>query len=255
MCGGGKKKRRDLRAGQEQFNQFAGQAINQIKPYAEGGLPAFGNANAFLGLGTDEQNAAARARFEASPFFTGGENAFRTERDAVDAGLSSGGLLFSQARLNAVEDARRRSYQNALSQYLGLNQSQSGLGVGAATGVANILGSQGQAALNTAQNIASTRQGFLGTLGQIAGIGNAFGQAYTGFSDRRLKSDISKIDQFGPLAVYLWRWNEDAEALGLSGEDVGFMADEVERLLPEAVGVRAGYKTVDYAKVMERYSQ
>lgn len=255
MPNGGKKKRRDLRAGQEQFNKFSGQAIEQIKPYSQGGLPAFGNANAFLGLGTNAENAAARARFEASPFFTGGENAFRTERDAIDAGLSDQGLLFSSARLNAVEDARRRNYQNALSQYLSLNQGQSGIGANAASGVANIFGQQGNAALNTAQNIASTRQGFLGTLGQLSEIGKNFGDAYTGFSDRRLKSDIAKIDDFGPFNVYRWRWNEKAAELGLSGEEVGLMADEVEAVMPEAVAIERGYKIVDYPAVMERFGR
>lgn len=252
---GGKKKRRDIQKGLDQANAATQQGVQALNPYAQGGLPAFNQANAFLGLGTPEQNSAALGQFNASPFKTIGETNFGLEKDAIDAGLSSNGLIFSSARQNAVEDARQRNAQNAFLQFLGLNQAQSGAGLQAAGGQANLYGQQGINAFNAGQAKAGTRQGFLGALGQISQIGKNFGDANTGFSDRRLKSNIAKIDDFGPLSVYIWRWNEDAEELGLHGEDVGFIADEVEKLIPEAVGMDRGYQTVDYAKVMERYSQ
>lgn len=178
---GGKKKRRDLRQGQEQFNQFAGQAVNTLRPYSEGGLPAFNNANAILGLSGADQQQAAFNNFRNSPFYTGAEYAFNNESDAIDAGLSNSGLLYSQSRQNAREDARQRNFQNGFAQYLGLNQSQAGIGANTAGNIANVQLGQGNAALGTAQNIASTRQGFLGTLGQIAGIGQVIGGRQNGF--------------------------------------------------------------------------
>ena len=66
------------------------------------------------------------------------------------------------------------------------------------------------------------------------------------WSDRRLKDDIEFIGNHHGINVYEWRWNALAEALGLSGYDTGVMADEVEQIMPEAVGVREGYKTVNY---------
>ena len=247
---GGKKKRADLRQGQQQFNQFAGQAIDTLRPFSEGGLPAFNNANALLGLGGDQN--AANQNFRNSLFYTGGENAFNTDRDAIDSGLSSQGLLFSSARQRAVEEARNRNFQNAFSQYLGLNQSQAGLGAQTAGNIANLQFGQGNAALNTSQNIANTRQGFLGTLGQLAGIGGQFAGAATGFSDRRLKADIEHIGNDGPLPRYKWKWNEHANGLGLEGHSSGYMADEVERVFPDAVFTGAyDYKMVDYVRVSE----
>ena len=178
---GGKKRRRDLAQGQQQFNQFAGQAIQTLQPFAQGGIPAFNNANALLGLSGADAQTAANQNFQNSPFFTGGQNAFNVENDAINTGLADQGLLFSQARLNAVEDARQRNFQNAFQQFLGLNQSQAGIGANTAGNIANVQLGQGNAALGTAQNIASTRQGFLGTLGQIAGIGQAIGTGFSGF--------------------------------------------------------------------------
>lgn len=252
---GGKKKRKDIQTGLNQANAATQQGVQALQPFAQGGLPAFNQANAFLGLGSPEQNAAALQQFNSSPFQTAGQNAFGLEKDSIDAGLSDSGLLFSQSRLNAVEDARQRNFQNAFSQFLGLNQAQAGAGLQAAGGQAGLFGQQGQNALAAAQAKANTRQGLLGNLIKVGQIGAGFGQAASGFSDRRLKTDITKIDEFGPLPVYRWRWNEKAERLGLSGEEVGFMADEVAALAPDAVGMKHGYQTVDYAKVRERFEQ
>lgn len=253
---GGKKKRTDIQTGLDQANMATQQGVAAFQPFATGGLPAFNQANAFLGLGTPQQNAAARTQFEASPFFTGGQNAFGIEKDEIDAGLSNSGLLFSQSRQNAVADARQRNYQNALAQFLGLNSQQAGFGLQGAAGQAGLFNQQGQNAFAAGQAKANTRQGFLGTLGQISQIANNFGSAVGGtggFSDRKLKRDVRPISSHGPLTVYRWTWNDEAKALGLSGDEVGFMADEVEKIMPEAVGSSNGYQTVNYGAVMERF--
>jgi hypothetical protein len=61
------------------------------------------------------------------------------------------------------------------------------------------------------------------------------------FSDRRLKRNIRRIGthRLG-FGLYEWDfvWGEAAS---------GVMADEVEKILPEAVGVAGGFKTVNYA--------
>ena len=66
-------------------------------------------------------------------------------------------------------------------------------------------------------------------------------------SDARLKSNIKRVGKNGPLNVYQWTWNERAEeAFGLSGEDKGYLAQEVKRVLPEAVTAIKGYLAIDY---------
>jgi len=76
------------------------------------------------------------------------------------------------------------------------------------------------------------------TLGSIATIASLF-------SDRRLKHDIKEIGKtHNGLPIYTFKYKgDDAQQT-----HVGFMADEVERKHPEAVGQSQGYKTVDYSQ-------
>jgi len=65
------------------------------------------------------------------------------------------------------------------------------------------------------------------------------------FSDRRLKHDIKRIGETeSGLPIYTFKYKGDDR----EQTHVGFMADEVERDHPEAVGKRDGYKTVDYSQ-------
>src|SRR5271166_5954928 len=65
------------------------------------------------------------------------------------------------------------------------------------------------------------------------------------FSDRRLKTDIEKIGEASNgLSVYSFKYVWDKVKT-----HVGYMADEVQRLYPHAVGSRGGYMTVNYSKV------
>lgn len=251
---GGKKKRSALDAGQQQANAATQQGVNALNPYAQAGIPATNQLSNLAGLNTPQAQAQSRAQFEASPFYTAGQNAFGLEKDAVDAGLSNQGLLFSSARLGAVEDARQRNYSNAFQNYLNTTSGLAGMGLQGAGGQANLYGQQGQNALNTGIQKANTYQGVLGTLGQISQIGANFGAAASGFSDRRLKTAVTPIGKRGPLTLYKWRWNDDAKALGLDGPSSGFMAEEVAKVMPEAVGMRQGYQTVDYGAVLERFA-
>lgn len=68
-------------------------------------------------------------------------------------------------------------------------------------------------------------------------------------SDRRLKTDLLRIDTH-PLGfgLYLFNYKPEHRARWGHGRQFGVMADEVERLVPDAVGLhRDGYKVVDYA--------
>lgn len=88
----------------------------------------------------------------------------------------------------------------------------------------------------------------LGT-GTASGSTTTTTQPASFFSDRRLKEDIKRIGKTDDgLPIYSFKYKgDDAEQT-----HVGFMADEVEKVKPEAVGLHpSGYKTVDYAKATE----
>ena len=82
-------------------------------------------------------------------------------------------------------------------------------------------------------------------------MGGLFGLAGTGvtagikYSDRRLKRDIEAIGEgWGGLTLYRFRYVWD------DAVTVGYMADEVERVRPDAVMTLSnGFKAVDYAKL------
>lgn len=104
--------------------------------------------------------------------------------------------------------------------------------------VFNAAQQQGQADLNAwnaQQSGANSMMGGLFSLG-AAGV--------TKWSDRRLKRNIVKIGEYlNGLAKYSFTyiWGEKA---------IGAMADEVEKLIPDAVMTHSnGYKMVNYAMV------
>ena len=68
-------------------------------------------------------------------------------------------------------------------------------------------------------------------------------------SDRAIKENIVRIGTH-PLGVglYLFDYNAQYRRFGRTARNFGVMADEVEAVLPEAVGIHAnGYKMVNYA--------
>ena len=71
-------------------------------------------------------------------------------------------------------------------------------------------------------------------------------------SDERLKDNVtvigSALDKIDQIGGYEFDWNSDSEH---SGHDVGVIAQEIEKVLPEVVATRGnGYKAVRYEKIV-----
>lgn len=92
--------------------------------------------------------------------------------------------------------------------------------------------------------------GVLAGAGQWSkGSGSQNGGILSGlFSDRRLKRDITRIGTAdNGLPIYSFVYDNDSSGI----THIGFMADEVEALHPEAVAKDLlGYKIVDYGKAV-----
>jgi Chaperone of endosialidase len=73
----------------------------------------------------------------------------------------------------------------------------------------------------------------------------AIGGIFT-ISDRRLKDDVEEIDELCGLPVYEYSY------VGTERRHRGFMAQDVERVVPEAVIEVCGRKMVNYEHVIER---
>ena len=176
---GAKKQREELDKGYGKGNEAFDRAAGVLKPYADAGLGPLNQLAYLLGLGSADQSAAARKNFESSPFYAGGQEAFGTSKDTIDAGLSDQGLLFSGARQRAVETARRREYGNAFQQYLNSTTALAGIGLQGAGGEANIFGQQGGLAFDYGRARAGTHKGVLGNLLPIFGaVGQAAASSY-----------------------------------------------------------------------------
>jgi hypothetical protein len=67
------------------------------------------------------------------------------------------------------------------------------------------------------------------------------------FSDKRLKHDIKKVGKlYDGQHIYSYKMHGDPRT------HIGLIAQNVEKKHPEAVGLAAGYKTVDYGKATEK---
>ena len=66
-------------------------------------------------------------------------------------------------------------------------------------------------------------------------------------SDRTAKTDITKVGKRGPFNVYAYRYLTDA----IGTLRVGYMAQEVAKLVPEAVGRIGEHLALDYSKLPE----
>lgn len=111
--------------------------------------------------------------------------------------------------------------------------------------------------LTVSNTVASTSRttGALTVAGGVGISGNLnVGGDVTAFasSDERLKTDIKPInnalEKVNQISGVLFKWNELSDK---TGDDVGVIAQEIEKVLPEAVTTREdGYKAVRYEKIV-----
>lgn len=101
----------------------------------------------------------------------------------------------------------------------------------------------------TVNGTTKTSGSFLDTLMGVGSLGVSAAKAGV-FSDPRLKKHVTLIDRLANgLGIYRFRylWERSSEP-----EHIGVMADEVARIMPEALGaVVSGFLTVNYDKLAE----
>lgn len=112
------------------------------------------------------------------------------------------------------------------------------------TPVGNYINSNYQTQAN---NAATTNAGIFSAIGSVAGAGAKMAMPGAGMfgSDRRLKKDIQLIGTWpNGLPYYEFTYKSGGP------RRIGFMADEVEKYMPEAVHEIDGFKHVDYGKAV-----
>ena len=80
-------------------------------------------------------------------------------------------------------------------------------------------------------------------------LGGTLGAAKILGSDRSIKENIVEIGKLhNGLNLYKYNYKSEYRDTWGHGQQVGVMADEVEKLIPEAVATHQdGYKVVNYA--------
>ena len=120
--------------------------------------------------------------------------------------------------------------------------------------LANLEGSVGQSQ-GLANLYGSMFGGAGGLLGSLTGAGGDIASELIKklpFSDIRLKDNIAKVGELDSgINLYTWEWNEEGKRLAGDTPTFGVLAQEVQKVTPEAV-IRGnhGYLMVDYAKLI-----
>lgn len=242
----------------------AGQYI-ELNPNIQSGLDAqlgkIGSQGAFDLKGVNDiyNKAYSAMTSRLDPQWASREDQERTR--LANQGLSYGNEAytnamkdFNQARNDAYQQATLgaiqtmpQTYQlaeaaynqplnwiNALGSGAQISPAGGGLGNGSNLQAAIAQGQAGQNAANI--NAANNNAMMNGLFG--------LGAAALMFSDRRLKTDVSKVGKTDSgLPVYTYRYKGDPRM------HMGVMAQDVEKTTPEAVHEIGGYKAVDYSRV------
>lgn len=159
-----------------------------------------------------------------------------------------------EARMRAIEQAQRESYNTALSTGLGQNQQS----------IANLL-TQGEFARGIEAQTQQAPLAALQAMAQLLGVypasseGTSKSSSSEGiggllqgvgalsklkiFSDIRLKDNITKVGEKDGLSIYEYNYKGDNTRF------IGVMAQEVAKHMPDAVSVEDGYLKVDYSKL------
>jgi len=154
----------------------------------------------------------------------------------------------NQAIAQAIQEADyfKNAPLNTLNALRTGNQAQMPT-FGNVAGGAQIAAAPVYAATNDAANFAQQnyQNKMAGYSSMLSGLGSIGGAAITKYSDRRLKKNVKKLFKLANgLGFYGF------EYLGSKVQQLGYMADEVARIFPNAVSYHpSGYAMVHYGKV------
>jgi hypothetical protein len=178
-----------------------------------------------------------------------GEEAILRQASAT-GGLRSGNV--QEALYDYNTQLENEAFLTAYNQQVQGLQGLAGLpslATSIASGTSDIGTTLGQGIVAEAQaEQAASQQGVSNALSAA----NLALVAASTFSDRRLKTNIRFIGNRQGIPFYRWTWNARAQTMGFTGECEGVIAQEVEKIKPDAVyQLPNGYLAVDMAKIMQ----
>lgn len=176
------------------------------------------------------------------------------------ANASASGFLRSGVLADALAKYRERAGVDKASalgsvynQYLAGIQSLAGAPTNA-NQIGNVMGQMGETnaagQLATGQIQANKLSDMFNSGVSGAKTGNQLSEYMKtqgiSYSDIRLKENIQYIGELFGHRWFKWKWNKEAEKLGLKGNGEGVMAHLVQKYAPNVIGENSGYMTVNY---------
>lgn len=247
----------DSAARQQTIDALYGQAQSRLDPRFSGRREQLAADLANQGIGV------------GSKAYTGAfESEGRTENDAYNTALNQAivGGGAEQSRLFGLQgNERERAIQEAAHlRGIPLNDMAALMGTSAGvtapqfsaapqtsiagTDIAGLTAASDQNRMNAWQQGENTRNSAMGGLFGLVGSGLggwAGNKNNKMFSDRRVKENISKVGTLdNGLDVYSFRYKAGGP------QQIGLMAQDVEKVNPDAVGEFNGIKMVDYAEAV-----
>ena len=186
----------------------------------QGYQSALGTAQTEQGIGL--QGAAQQAAIGQTAYGEGANTA--SELAGLGSGAQSAALQGAQAEIGAGTVQQQTQQAQDTAQYNQFLQQQS-------------------YPFQVDQFLANIAEG----TGALSGSTTTTTQPGGFFSDKRLKHDIKKVGKtYDGQDIYSYKMHGDPRT------HIGLIAQKVEKKHPEAVGLAAGYKTVDYGKATEK---
>lgn len=237
---------RELQSGYDEAQPFYNEAFDLFTPYAEQGAEANRLYGAAIGLGSDEERAAAQQRYFSDPAMSA---VLGQQSNALLRQLNARGNTYGGKAALAGTRVGLENYENWLNRLSGQGQ-QGGQYAGQ------------QAAIRSGQgdmrySLGTTRAGQESSFGNAmaenrnVGVNNLLNIAATGakaaaaFSDMRLKRNIQRIGEMPsglPMYEFEYVWGPE--------RFIGVMAQEALNYAPWAVAMdETGYLKVDYSSL------
>lgn len=224
----------------EQRRQFDVTQTN-FEPFREFGVGGVGQLGDLIGINGPEKQAAALQIIQSSPVLS---RLIDQGTEGVLQNASATGGLRGGNTQRSLADFRADAFNKVLQDQIANLGGAVGVGTGATNAVANFgqhtadQVSSGYTSMGNSQfNSILGRQGVYNNMSnQIQSIianlmTGGMGGMSTAPSDRRLKTNIVKVDEYPDgLGVYEWNWKVDPKG----PKARGVIADEVEKLRPWA---------------------
>lgn len=216
------------------------QALGYLSPFQQAG------AGQLPGITSLVSDPTAQAAFiQQNPFFQSLAGQASSE---LLANQAARGKVGSGGTAAALQERLLGLGSNLLNQNIAQRMGIAQLGSQAAGQSANLIGqTSGSIADLIGSSAAAQAAGLVGAANaRQQGISNLAGLGVAGLSllsDERAKKDIKKIGEYKGFNVYSFRYKNTNEP------QIGFMAQEVEKVFPNAVYEKDGFKYVDYGKI------